>query len=223
MTIFAKAAATLIAAPLIVFAGAQQASAVLLQYSYSATGDFSAGGFPNVGGLDFSFIATVDTATDSVTDFEFTFETIGTWSGTGGTAAFETQDLGPGFVRQQLELNVGTEAGATYDAIAVGFTPAIAEVNLVGPFGDTPAGFDDFVDGFPTTIDLTVGFATAEAVFLDSTLSVGAFTNDFTSVDVFAQVPTEPVPEPVTVVGTLVAAGVGALMKHRRRQAQNAD
>ena len=111
---------TLIAAtPLLLFAATQEASAALIQYEFGGTISFSSGFSPSYDGLDFSFNGIIDTETENFTEFDFTVDTRGTWSGTGGTATFSTFGSNRGF----FGIDISTNAGATYSSIVDGFTP----------------------------------------------------------------------------------------------------
>lgn len=210
MNKFSNLSAGIAVFPLISLMSVQPASAVLLKYNFSGlnTNGFSFGNFPSTSDLDFDLTAIVDTETGTVNEFELTIDTLGTWSGIGGSASFFNDfDL--------LEIFFGTINGAIYDTIAQGLTPSTADFFLEGGDG-TPPLFDDFVDGFPTTVNLESGNFRTNEITLNDADSNGARLTPTGSGSGTVVEPTQ-VPESEVVPG-LVGAGMLALMSHRRRR-----
>ena len=148
MATLAKFTTLITATPILLFAATQEASAALIRYDLSGVVTGSTGFTPSYVGLDWDYRAIIDTETQSVTEFEYTVDTRGTWRGTGGTALF---DIVAGGAGGRFIIDVSTSDGATYTNIVDGFTPA----TFAGPDFELPIGlYGDFIDGFPTTIDV---------------------------------------------------------------------
>ena len=157
-------------------------------------------------GLDWVFRPIVDTVTESVTEFEFRVDSRGTWTGTGGTAFFN--DFGPAGT---FRINVSPLEGGTYTSITDGFTPTL----LAGPIFELPIGlYGDFVDGFPTTIDVAQSPICKSASFISG-------SSRFIINPVLAASGTEidPTTTPEPSAGAALAA-IGALAAYRRKKSQ---
>ena len=151
-------------------------------------------------GATYSLSLVLDTVSGDIGDFSWSVTGKGTWIGSG---AYES------FSANTMFLDLGTQfGGASYSQLGDTFGVDIAYHSIGGP-GATL--FGDYVDGFPTSFNLSV--ATSNSFLVGQSSSVNSFQGRFTSASGTAL----PTPEPGTAPAVL--AGIAALAALRRRKA----
>lgn len=180
---------------------APAAQAVMIQYSLE--GEITSQGAPVSGytGETYSVSFVFDTVAGQVGDFSWSVTNHGTWTGSGGYLSVGSNSF---FV------DLGTQyGGASYTQLGDASVPVTLGYHSIRV--SDPNLFGGYVDGFPTTFDLS---ATPRTYFLfgassSSNFFAGAFTSASGAV-------IQSVPEPPTAAAVL--AGLAALGTLRRRK-----